>query len=181
MPPELVQPWRAFLDDIDAHLTEDVTLHCLGGFVVTAIYGMPRTTADVDVLWVAGADALNRLLSVAGKTSPLHEKHGLYVDIVTVAECPVDYADRLTEIAPGTWRNLRAFALDPYDLALAKLQRNLQRDRDDVMHLARAVALDVDVLRNRYEAELRPYIGRPEREDLTLSLWLEMIRESRGV
>jgi hypothetical protein len=179
MHPELGQPWRAFLDDLDAQLTERVTLHCLGGFVVTALYGMPRPTADVDVLWVAGAEALTRLVAVAGRTSPLYKRHGLYVDIVTVAECPVDYEERLTEIGLGSWRNLRVFALDPYDLALSKLQRNLQRDRDDVMYLARTAALEVEILRTRYEAELRPYVGRPERDDLTLNLWIEMIQESR--
>jgi len=43
------------------------------------------------------------------------------------------------------------------------------------------VPLDLDLLRKRYSAELRPYLGRPEREDLTLNLWIEMIQESRGL
>ena len=180
MPPELGQPWQAFFDDIDALLTEPVSLHCLGGFVVTALYEMARPTADVDVLSVAPHEALTRLVAVAGKRSPLHKKHGLYVDIVTVAECPDGYESRLTEVSPGAWHNLRVFALDPYDLVLAKLQRNLQRDRDDVLFLARAAHLDMEALRRRYRSELRPYLGRPEREDLTLELWIEMITEIRA-
>ena len=126
MPPELGQPWRAFFDDIDALLTEPVTLHCLGGFVITAVHGMPRPTADVDVLAVASGDTITRLVAIGGKASTLHKKHGLYVDAVTVAECPDGYESRLTQIDPGAWQNLRVFALDPYDLALAKLQRNPQ-------------------------------------------------------
>jgi hypothetical protein len=105
----------------------------------------------------------------------------VYLDIVTVVTCPEGYEGRLVEFLHGTWNRLRLFALDPYDLALAKLERNLQRDRDDVLYLARAAHLDLDLLRKRYSAELRPYLGRPEREDLTLNLWIEMIQESRGV
>ena len=72
MPPELGHPWRSFLDELDALVTEPVTLHCLGGFVITALYGMPRPTADVDVLAVAPGEAVTRLVAIAGKGSPLH-------------------------------------------------------------------------------------------------------------
>ncbi len=68
---------------------------------------------------------------------------------------------------PLTLNHLRLFALDPYDLALSKLERNTQRDRDDVRHLARTVTFDLNLLQERYKKELRPYLGNPEREDLT--------------
>jgi len=58
---------------------------------------------------------------------------------------------------------------------LSKLERNLQRDRDDVLHLARTVPLDLEVLKDRYQKELRWQLGKPEREDLTLQLWIETI------
>ena len=92
---------------------------------------------------------------------------------------PEDYEDRLTEMFPGAYERLRICALDPYDLALSKLERNIQRDRDDVKHLARTVPLDVEKLKERYEKELRWQLGIPEREDLTLKLWIEMIAELR--
>jgi hypothetical protein len=38
----------------------------------------------------------------------------------------------------------------------------------------------VAVLRERYEREMRSYVGAPEREDLTLELWIEIIQEARG-
>ena len=81
---------------------------------------------------------------------------------------------------PGAFKHIRLFALDPYDLALAKLERNIQRDRDDVKHLARTIPFDLDVLTARYEKELRPYLANPTREDLTLRLWIEAIQEERG-
>ena len=63
---------------------------------------------------------------------------------------------------------------------LAKLCRNIDRDREDVAALARGPGLDVEVLNQRYRDELRPKLGRPDREDLTLRLWIEMIEELRG-
>jgi hypothetical protein len=34
MPPDVPQPWDAFLKDLDAELEAPVELHCLGGFVL---------------------------------------------------------------------------------------------------------------------------------------------------
>ena len=97
--------------------------------------------------------------------------------MVTVLEAyPEDYEERLTEMVPDAFRNLRLFALDPYDLALTKLRRNSQRDREDVLYLANAVPLDIGTLRARYQ-EMRPCLENPEREDSTLKLWIEAIEE----
>ena len=80
----------------------------------------------------------------------------------------------------GAFSKLKLFALDPHDLALSKLERNAQRDREDVFYLADTVPLDVSMLRQRYQEELRPYLGNPAREDLTLELWIEAVEERRG-
>jgi hypothetical protein len=45
--------------------------------------------------------------------------------------------------------------------------------------LARSIPLDLEILKERYEKELRWQLGNPEREDLTLKLWIEMIEEDR--
>ena len=39
---------------------------------------------------------------------------------------------------------------------LAKVARNIDRDREDVVSLARGPGLDVNVLKERYRQELRP-------------------------
>ncbi len=69
---------------------------------------------------------------------------------------------------PGSLKRLRLYALDPYDLALTKLERNTQRDRDDIKHLVRTIPFDLELLKGRYHTELRPYLGNPKRENLTL-------------
>jgi hypothetical protein len=81
---------------------------------------------------------------------------------------------------PGAYRHLRLMALDPYDLELSKLERNSQKDRDDVRFLAASTPFDLDLLKERYAEEMRWQLGRPDREDLTLRLWIEAIAEDRG-
>ena len=74
---------------------------------------------------------------------------------------------------------LQLFALDPIDLALSKLERNSDRDREDVLRLAQAGYIDGDVLKARYLEEVRPYLlNKNEWHDHTLELWIEMIDAS---
>jgi len=176
----LPEPWLGFLSELDAATTEPIDFHCLGGFVVCLAYGLTRTTADVDVFAFAPKNEASALIDLGQKGSVLHGRHKIYLDPVRVATPPEDYEERLTEMFPGTFKNIRLFALDPYDIALTKLERNSPKDREDVKYLARAVPFDLEILRERYEKELRDYLFVPEREDLTLKLWIESIEEERG-
>jgi len=174
---QLPEPWLSFLRQIDDRLTQETPLHCLGGFVVTVIYGADRPTVDLDALSLVRGDP--KLWEIAGRGSDLHKRHRLYLDRVGIVTLPEDYEDRLAEIFGGTFTNLRLFSLDPYDVALAKIERNSARDREDFRQLPRVVPFDLEILSQRYNEELRVYLGNPEREDLTLKLWLDMIREDR--
>ncbi len=49
-----------------------------------------------------------------------------------------------------------------------------------MLHLARTVPLDLKVLKDRYQKELRWQLGNPAREDLTLQLWIDAIKEERS-
>ena len=180
---DMPEKWRKFLRELDGAATAETRLDCMGGFAVTQWYGFSRETIDLDVLALAPREQSTALLEQAGKGSPLHNKSKLYLDYVGWTHVPEEYEDRLTEVFPGVFKHLRLCVLDPYDLALTKLERNEQRDRDDVKYLARTIPLDPAVLKERYEKELRWQMGIPEREDLTMKLWLEMIEEeqrSRG-
>jgi hypothetical protein len=123
MPREIPKPWDAFLKDLDRTLEEPVELHCLGGFVLTMLYGLKRPTADVDVLAVRPRMDLNPL---AGISSSLHKKHRVYLQLVTVLEAyPEDYEERLTEISPvrsetfGSLRSIRTTSPSPSSGATA--------------------------------------------------------------
>ena len=114
-----------------------------------------------------------RLSELGGKDSPLHERHKVYLDPVTVATPPDAYETRLTPLFPNAWRNVKLFALEAHDLALTKLERNFERDREDVQRLAQAGHLDPEVLTARYRQELRPYLSRETWHDQTLQMWIE--------
>ncbi len=77
---------------------------------------------------------------------------------------------------PSTdWKHLQLWALDATDLALSKLERNFDRDREDFQCLARAGLIDLAVLEKRYHDELRPYlIGNLDWHDKTLGFWLRL-------
>lgn len=46
--PELPSPWLEFLAELDEALSEPLSLHCIGGFVMSFSYGLPRPTGDID-------------------------------------------------------------------------------------------------------------------------------------
>jgi len=78
-----------------------------------------------------------------------------------------DLDNRVTEGLP--WL-ARAYAYMDWDWVV--------RNAKDLKHLAHPIPLDLKILKERYEKELRWQLGNPEREDLTLKLWTEMIEEA---
>jgi len=66
-------------------------------------------------------------------------------------------------------RHLRLRALEVHDLALAKLPRNCSRDRADIEFLVKKGALDKDVLRRRFEIEMRPHWSSGSRSSSDLA------------
>lgn len=176
---KIPEPWWSFFKEIDKFVSEPIEFHCLGGFVITLLYGLERSTADVDVISVVPRNSVSNLIDFAGKDSIFHHKHSVYLDLVGIATVPENYEERLSEISKSEFQHIKLLALDPYDIALAKIERNIQRDRDDVKHLAKVVPFDLELLKERYETELRVYLGNPTREDLTLKLWIDVIEEER--
>ncbi len=106
-------------------------------------------------------DLIGPILELADRESALAAKHKVYIDAhARVADLPCDYRDRLIQMYPGALTHLRLFAPDPYDLALSKLERNADRDIEDVKHLAVRAELDPARLRERYLRELRLDVSR---------------------
>lgn len=170
-PPE---PWNSFFRDLGELLSNPVRLHCFGGFAVIHAYGVARTTNDCDFVSLIPYTLQKRISDLGGEGSELHKRYRVYLDPVSVATVPESYESRLVPLFPGLWERVELFALEAHDLALTKLERNFERDRDDVQRLASAGHLRPDILRERYEQELRPnLLARPEWHDRTLRMWLE--------
>ncbi|MEZ5402108.1 MAG: DUF6036 family nucleotidyltransferase [Bryobacteraceae bacterium] len=150
------------------------TLHCMGGFAVVQAYGLERATADIDVISVLPDGAAGHLQEVAGQESPPADRHGVYLDVVTVASVPEGYESRLRPLYSLRWQHLRLAVLEAHDLALTKLERHFERDRQDEEYLARSGFLDPVILRARYVEEMRPYLSaRVSWHDQTLAMWMD--------
>jgi len=137
-------------------------------------------TSDIDTVSITPVEVAGVVRELGGQGGPLHAEYKFYLDFITVGCVPQSYEERLTEMYRGAFAHLRLVARDPYDIALSKLERNIQRDRDDIRHLARVIPFDLAALRERYQKELRWQLGNPTREDLTLQLWIEAIQEERN-
>lgn len=168
----LAKPWPDFLNAIDAQLSQQLSLHCIGGFVLKALYGLPRFTGDLDYIEVVPRSAVNELEEIAGKESALCKRYRLFVQRVGIADLPEEYESRLQELKAGMVR-LRLLALDPYDLLLAKLPRNSPKDQDDAKYLIPKLKLDFATFSNRWNQEMAPWISNRHRHDLTMELWKE--------
>ena len=170
---KLSSPWKEFLEELDGMLEESLELHCIGGFALVHYYGFPRTTADID--YCSAAPANLNLEEVAGQGSALHKKHGVWLHRVAVANLPEEYKTRLQEMAPSEFKHLKLLVPDPYDCILSKIERASPKDREDADYLFRSQSLDSEVLRQRYENELRHnLIGNVDWHDKTLELCIEI-------
>jgi len=111
---QVPEPWKSFLGELDREATAETRLDCMGGFVATLLYGLPRATSDLDVLLIAPGEQRAALLELGIRGGALHKKYKVFLDYVGVARVPEDYEERLTEMFPGAYKHLRICALDPY-------------------------------------------------------------------
>ena len=81
-------PWSAFLDELDEALSEPVALHCIGGFVVSLLYGLPRPTGDIDYIAAIPRTCQERLDELAGRGTKLAAKYKVHLQHVAVASMP---------------------------------------------------------------------------------------------
>jgi hypothetical protein len=88
---QVPEPWNSFLSELHREATEETRLDCMGGFVVTLLYGLSRATSDLDVLLIAPREQRAPLLELGVRGGVLHRKYKIYLDYVTVARVPEDY------------------------------------------------------------------------------------------
>ena len=101
LPDRMPDPWNAFFTELDSALTEEVHLHCLGGFVICVCYGMERPTDDVDFTSLRPNHQQESVLRLAGAGSTLRKKYGVFLQRESVSSLPEGYEDRLIEIFAG--------------------------------------------------------------------------------
>ena len=174
------KPWHSFLKELDALAIGIVDFQCLGAFVVTQLYGLERSTGDLDVLSIAPIDQRKDFLEKAGMGSALHKRYKIYLDYVGVASIPYEYQSRLIEMYPGAYGHIRLFALDPYDIALSKLCAislvtekmcaiSQNKSRSTCSFCENVTQTNFGLI----------CLGIPENQDAILNLWIEIIEQDR--
>ncbi len=165
----LPPPWPQFLAAVDRGLSHAVELHCAGGFVLTAVHGIPRTTADLDYISAIPRQATEELDRIGGRDSDLAKKHKVFLQAVGgVGDYPENYEGRLTTLPLGL-KKLTLRVLEPYDLLLSKLTRNSPKDMEDVRALVQKLKLEFDVLVERFHTEMS-WVARREWHEQTLNV-----------
>ena len=168
----LPKPWPDFLKEVDDQLSQKVDLQCIGGFVLTALHAIPRSTDDLDYIAAIPRQAAEEIERIAGKGSALCRKYRLYLQRVGIADLPEDYESRIQELKLNL-EKLKLWALDPYDLLLSKVTRNSPKDQDDAKRVIFTLKLDFKTFHDRWEKELAPLVSNRRRHDLTIELWKE--------
>lgn len=75
-------------------------------------------------------------------------------------------------------RLLHLYLLSPVDLAVSKISRFTDQDRDDILELARAGLIDAESLRERAEEALSYYVGNIEVVRNSIALMVNQVREA---
>lgn len=165
----LRQPWAAFLNELDALLHHPVEIRCLGAFLLTAVYALPRATGDLDCLAVLPGDATVVVEELGGRNSKLAKKHRVWVQHVGigVVDLPDDYERRLEHLDFG-FEKLQLSGLEAYDLVLSKLTRNSPKDREDVKFIAQQQNLSYTIAYERFVKEMKPWVPRADWHEGTL-------------
>jgi hypothetical protein len=171
---ELPSPWPAFLRELDQALSCPVELHCLGGFVLAVLYGLPRPTDDLDYVSIIPRDSFAEIDRLAGRGSPLSKKYKVFLQNVgSIPDLPENYDERLTALVGLDLPQFSLNVLAPHDLILSKLTRNSPKDREDVKFLADKLKLNFKNLMDIFDAEMKPWLPNLNRHLLTLKLWRE--------
>ncbi len=173
MPPHsrtltITQNWKAFLTDVDLALSQEFTLRCLGGFVLAAMYGLPRPTGDMDYIGITPIDSETELLSIAGPESRLARRHRLCIHRTTISEYPDEFESRMEMLDIGL-QKLNLQVLGPYDLALSKLCSDRPKDAEDARHLIQRARLELDEFLRIWNSEMAYRVPPRHQTDIDLA------------
>lgn len=168
------QSWRGFLTEFDSVLPCEVKFICSGGFVIEYYGSTSRPTKDLD-FYQSTPRSYGGWESLGGKRSELGRKHHVHIDSACF-NVPIGYENRLREMFPNRFKNLRLYALDPYDLILSKLHRDKDKDRQDAIFLFKQFNLDIETLKDRYS--LLSDISSAT--DATFDFWLTLFNQNNS-
>lgn len=186
--PEYLRAFTTIMQRISAELAGidrkllPIRLHVAGGAALHMRTGA-RLTEDIDGVFSRRV-VLRDDIQVAYK-DPDGRARLLYLDrnyndsLGLMHENAYDDSEPLE--LPGTDpRILEVRTLSPVDLAVSKLARFNDLDREDIAVLARENLIDAETLRKRAEEALRGYVGNTESVRTSIDLACNLVRTIQG-
>lgn len=146
---------------LPATLREPVRAVLVGG-VAVHVHTRARVSNDAEAIFsrrlLLPRDLVVRYVDEAGEPRTLAYDTNYFSELALLHPDAESEAIDL-DVRPAA--KLSLAVLTPTDLVVSKLGRYTDRDRDDVLSLARAGLLDVSMLRQRAEEALGYYVGDP--------------------
>ncbi len=147
-----------------------ITLRVIGSAALMLQTDYERGTSDGDILETVDltVPVKARLLELAGRASPLHRRHGIYLDVVAAG---VPFLPQVPRWHPHATLNgsLSAFeveVLDVVDVVVSKLKRFHANDQSDVEAMVdRALVAHGDLVA-RFRSAVEVFSGDARAEDL---------------
>lgn len=160
-----------FLDALGECLEEPATVVLVGSSAIILGHGVTTTTIDIDTLHPC-PPALQIAIQQARRVTGL----AVPVGPPGVVQMPEGFEDRLVRLK--TRGQLELFILEKHDLAISKMLRAVEHDRQHVQALHRRDPLDLETLVERFERDMLPcYVGDPA---TVIDYFLWMIEELFG-
>lgn len=186
--PGLRQALRAIVHRIAAQLPDlqqPVKMYLAGGMAVN-LYTGARATRDVDASFSARLVLPPASELVVPYTGPDGRILSLYLDTnynTTFAVMHEDHEDDSWLVADPALgedrRKIELRLLAPVDLAVSKLARFADNDREDIAALAREHLIAPEALEQRAREALQYYVGRLQGVEANLADALRIVREAQ--
>lgn len=155
----------------------------VAGGAALHFYTGARVSVDVDAVF-SRRIALPEKLEVAYRDADGAPRL-LYFDRQYNDTLGLMHEDAQHDSRPLTLPGIDARVLDvrllaPIDLAVSKLSRYTDQDRDDIVALARRGLIDAAALRRRADEALTAYVGDVDRLKQTIDLTVRLVEAERG-
>lgn len=142
----------SFLEKVGSRLPGPATIHVFGGSAILLVGGQ-RTTADLDFTLQSPAE--NECRSIIGEVA---SELGLQVEENIPEEfMPLPAGSEQRHRFFGQFGLLRVFVLDPYSMAVMKVDRAFPSDFEDVAYLLSAGLIEMRLLEQAIEDVARRY------------------------
>lgn len=130
-----------FLKAVGERYANPAQIFLLGGSAL-CLLGSPRPTLDID--YVGDDLKKDELQKIMEETA---REFGLDVEAVPVEKfIPLPSKKQRQNILVGTFGKVKVYILDPYSIALSKIDRGFDTDLDDVLFLIQQGLIEIKAL-----------------------------------